>query len=125
MGSSAPMRGGHRSGVRDRKAHAVLDESALMGVRDRVKVAAAQYPIDQPKSMQEWGDKAAGWVADGAGTGAEILVFPEYGAIEAAATFGAIVAADLERTLAAVAGAAAEMDALYAELARRHGVHIL
>ena len=96
-----------------------------MGVRDRVKVAAAQYPIDQPKSMQEWGDKAAGWVAEGAGTGAEILVFPEYGAIEAAATFGTIVAADLERTLAAVAGAAAEMDALYAELARRHGVHIL
>jgi predicted amidohydrolase len=90
-----------------------------------MRVAAAQYPIGQPKSMEEWREKAARWVADGAGTGAEILVFPEYGAIEAAAAFGAAVSADLERTLAAVAGAAAEMESLYAELARRHTVFIL
>jgi predicted amidohydrolase len=96
-----------------------------MAVRDRVKVAAAQYPIDRPNSMQEWRDKAARWVADGAATGAEILVFPEYGAIEVAAAFGAAVAGDLQRTLAAVAGAATDMDAHYADLARQHGVHIL
>jgi predicted amidohydrolase len=96
-----------------------------MAARDRMKIAAAQYPIGQPKSMGEWREKAARWVADGAATGAEILVFPEYGAVEAAATFGAAVSADLERTLAAVAGAATEMEALYAELARRHGVYVL
>ena len=96
-----------------------------MAARERMRVAAAQYPIGQPKSMEEWREKAARWVADGAGTGAEILVFPEYGAIEAAAAFGAAVSADLERTLAAVAGAAAEMESLYAELARRHTVFIL
>jgi predicted amidohydrolase len=96
-----------------------------MAARVRIRVAAAQYPIGQPKSMEEWREKAARWVADGGATGAELLVFPEYGAIEAAAAFGAEVSADLERTLAAVAGAAAEMEALYAELARRHGVFVL
>lgn len=96
-----------------------------MAARDQVTIAAAQYPIDQPKSMQEWRDKVARWVAGGAETGAEILVFPEYGAIEAAAAFGAAVAADLERMLTAVAGAAANMAELFAELARHYAVHIL
>jgi predicted amidohydrolase len=96
-----------------------------MAARDQVKVAAAQYPIGRPASMHEWRGKAARWVADGAETGAEILVFPEYGMIEAAALFGAAVAADLERTLDAVAEAAADMDTVYAELARQHAVHIL
>src|SRR5690606_41883704 len=59
------------------------------------------------------------WVESGAGTGAELLVFPEYGAIEVAASFGGEIASDLQRTLTAVSGLADEMDAYYAELARR------
>jgi predicted amidohydrolase len=96
-----------------------------MAARDRVKVAAAQYPIDRPGAMQEWRDKTERWVREGADTGAKILIFPEYGMVEAAAAFGVTVAADLQRTLAAVAEAAANMDALYVELARQFAVHIL
>ena len=93
--------------------------------RDQINVAVAQYPIGEPVTMAEWREKAARWVADGAATGAELLVFPEYGAIEVAATFGAAIASDLKRTLAAVADLADEMDAVYAALARQHEVHIL
>jgi predicted amidohydrolase len=96
-----------------------------MAARDRVKVAAAQYPIDRTRTMQEWREKTARWVDEGAEAGAELLVFPEYGMIEAAATFGAAVAADLEGTLATVAGAAANMAAFYTELAQHYAVHIL
>jgi len=93
--------------------------------RDRLMLAAAQYPIGEPATMAEWREKVAQWVARGAETGAELLVFPEYGAIEVAATFGSAIASDLQQTLSAVAGLADEMDAYYAELAQRHDVHIL
>jgi len=93
--------------------------------RERLKLAVAQYPIGEPSTMAEWREKVAQWVARGAETGAELLVFPEYGAIEVAATFGSAIASDLQQTLSAVASLADEMDAYYAELARRHDVHIL
>lgn len=96
-----------------------------MAERDKIRVAAAQYPIDQPATLEAWQDKIARWVAEGAATGAELLVFPEYAAIEQAATFGGSVAGDLKACLEAVARLAGERVAFHAELARKHNVHIL
>lgn len=88
-------------------------------------VASAQYPIGQPKSLTEWEEKIAVWVRTGAATGAELLVFPEYAAIEQAACFGPEVYSDLKITLTKVAELAASRVALHADLAKRHKVHIL
>lgn len=88
-------------------------------------VAAAQYPIDQPQTFQDWALKAAQWVADGAETGAKLLVFPEYGSIEIAATGGPEVMADLQRTLAVVADHADGVGKVWRALAAAHGVFIL
>lgn len=96
-----------------------------MAPRDNLRVAAAQYPIGQPATLAEWEDKVARWVADGAATGADLLVFPEYAAIEQAAAFGPEVYGDLAATLEAVAGQAGARVALNLDLARRHNVHIL
>jgi predicted amidohydrolase len=93
--------------------------------RQTLKVASAQYPIDQPATLDAWRDKIARWVADGAATGAEVLVFPEYAAIEQAAALGEKVYRDLDATLDAVAELEADRVALHQELAKRHGVHIL
>lgn len=93
--------------------------------RTSLKVAAAQYPIDQPATREAWRDKVERWVAQGAATGAELLVFPEYAAIEQAATFPAEVAGNLEATLRAVADLERERVAFHSELAASHGVHIL
>ena len=82
---------------------AILDEDALMSRPTTLKVASAQYPIGQPKTLAEWEEKIALWVKNGAATGAELLVFPEYAAIEQAACFGPEVYGDLQRTLAKVA----------------------
>lgn len=90
-----------------------------------LKVASAQYPIGQPGSLAEWEDKIATWVAAGAATGAELLVFPEYAAIEQAACFGPEVYRDLTTTLERVAHLAEERVAFHARLAAKHGVHIL
>lgn len=92
---------------------------------DTLRIAAAQYPIGELATLDEWRDKIARWVADGARTGASLLVFPEYAAIEQAAAFGAAVKSDLAATLEAVAGEAGARVAFHVELARRHGVHIL
>jgi len=93
--------------------------------RQKLKVAAAQYPLDQPATLDAWRDKITSWVKDGAATGAELLVFPEYAALEQAATLGPAVSGDLDATLKAVADLERERVALHAELAAEHKVHIL
>jgi len=96
-----------------------------MPQRETLTIAAAQYPIDEPASQGAWRDKIARWVADGAATGAELLVFPEYAAIEQAAAFGPDVSGNLDKTLKAVADLERERVAFHTELAARHKVHIL
>jgi len=96
-----------------------------MASPETLKIAAAQYPVDQPASLDAWRDKVARWVAEGAATGASLLVFPEYAAIEMAASFGPEVYGNLEATLKTVANLESERVELHGELARKHNVHIL
>ncbi|MEI4473323.1 carbon-nitrogen hydrolase family protein [Frigidibacter sp. MR17.24] len=88
-------------------------------------VAAAAYPLDFLADWQAYEAKLTRWVAEAAGQGAALLVFPEYGAMELASLGGAEVAADLDRALAEVAGHAEAHWALNERLARAHGVTIL
>ena len=90
-----------------------------------VRVAAAQYPIERLPSLRAVQDKLARWVAEAAAGGAEIVVFPEYGAMEIAGACEDAVAGDLARSLAAVADRLPEMDAHLAALAVAHQIHIL
>lgn len=96
-----------------------------MSTASALKVASAQYPIGQPKSLAEWREKIAVWVRHGAETGADLLVFPEYAAIEQAACFGPEVYSDLQVTLTKVAELAADRIQHHLDLAKQHGVHIL
>jgi predicted amidohydrolase len=96
-----------------------------MAAPDRIKVGAAQYPLDWVPDLEAWRGKVSRWVADGAATGADLLVFPEYGAIELAAARGSAVAGSLEASLAAVVDSVLSLEAHFSELARRHRVHIL
>ncbi|WP_323019352.1 carbon-nitrogen hydrolase family protein [Pararhodobacter sp.] len=90
-----------------------------------VTIAAAAYPLSWFDSFAEYEAKISGWVGNAAGARAELLVFPEYGAMELASLGGAEVAADLERALHEVARHRPAMDALFCALAARHGIHIL
>jgi len=90
-----------------------------------VKIATAAYPLDVLGSWAQYEDKIAAWVAEAAGQGADLLVFPEYGAMELATLDGLEVAADLERSLFSVSDKTDEADALHVKLAAEHGVHIV
>ncbi len=89
-----------------------------------VRIAAAQYPIGQPDSLASWQAKVAQWVGDAAGQGAQLLVFPEYAAMELAAIDSA-TASDLHASLRAVVALGPQIDAHYADIARRFGVIVL
>ena len=90
-----------------------------------IRIAAAQYPIEAFDSLSGYQAKVGRWVAEAAANRAQLLVFPEYGAMEYAAASGTATAGNLQASLAAVSEALAQMDAAHADLARRHGVHIL
>lgn len=88
------------------------------------RIACAQYPIEPMASLGEWQEKVAGWVAEAALSGAALLVFPEYGSMEIAASDPATMG-DLHASLRTVIAAGEAMDAHYAALAATHQVHIL
>ncbi len=90
-----------------------------------MKIATASYPLDVLPDWAAYEDKLTAWVAEAAGEGADLLVFPEYGAMELATLAGLDVARDLEASLHAVADRLPEADALHAHLAGQFQVHIL
>lgn len=79
-----------------------------------MKIATAAYPLDWLDSWAQYEDKLSSWVAQAAGQGADLLVFPEYGSMELATLEGAEVAGDLERSLRAVSDRMPEAGALHA-----------
>ncbi|MDZ7909036.1 MAG: carbon-nitrogen hydrolase family protein [Gemmobacter sp.] len=90
-----------------------------------MKIAAAAYPLDELDDFAAYAAKITTWVTQAAGQGADLLVFPEYGAMELGSLGGCAVAADLEACLHEVARWKPQVDALHCDLAARHGLHIL
>lgn len=88
-----------------------------------VRIAAAAYPLDWLDSFDDYEAKLTGWVR--AAEGADLLVFPEYGAMELASLGGPDIAGDLEASLHEVARHAPAAAALHDRLARVYGCHIL
>lgn len=90
-----------------------------------LRIATAAYPIERLDGVDAWRRKVAVWVEEAADGGARLAAFPEYASLELAGALGERTAADLPRSLAAVAELGEEIDAHHADLARRTGLHIL
>ncbi len=90
-----------------------------------MKIATAAYPIEPLTSWADYARKITDWVAKAADNGAELLVFPEYGAMELAMLSGADIAGDLEKSLHAVFKYLPDADDLHGDLAAKFGVTIL
>lgn len=90
-----------------------------------LKIAAAQYPLDELSSQSAYDAKITRWVEEAAGAGAELLVFPEYGAMELASLAGADAAADLQGAIDAVSDRLPMQAELHNRLAVEHGVTIV
>lgn len=89
-----------------------------------MRIAAAAYPIERFARFADIEAKLSAWVAEAAGQGADLLVFPEYAAMEAAGP-ARLAEGDQEGCLRAAAEGRPAYDAALDRLARAHGVHIL
>jgi len=90
-----------------------------------MRIATAAYPLDLLANWEAYQAKLTHWVSQAAASGADLLVFPEYGAMELAALEGAGIAANPETAMRAVDGHIPAADELHDRLAQSHGVHIL
>lgn len=90
-----------------------------------MKIATAAYPLDMLNSWAQYEDKVATWVSKAAGQGADLLVFPEYGAMELSTLDGLDVAHDLKKSLHSVSDKLPEADKLHQKLAAEYNVHIV
>ena len=90
-----------------------------------MRIATAAYPLDLFETWADYRVKITDWVARAAGQGADLLVFPEYAAMELAPLEGLAAAQDLERSLHAVSKRVPVTDELHADLSTKYGVHIL
>ena len=88
-----------------------------------MRIAAAAYPLEWLESWAAYRARLTRWVE--AAAGADLLVFPEYAAMELCGLAGAAAADDVEQGLQAVADRLEEADAIHADLACEFGVHIL
>ena len=90
-----------------------------------MKIAAAAFPIDWHNRWNDYVGKLRVWVRTASEQGAEILVFPEHGALELASLAGEDNAKDLRRIVDAVTARIKDVDDLHASLAREFKVHVL
>lgn len=90
-----------------------------------MRIAAAAYPLDMFDDWSAYAKKQRDWVAAAVAHGADLLVFPEYGAMELASLAGAKVAADLSGAIGAVSERVARSNDILSALAQEFGVYIL
>lgn len=90
-----------------------------------MKIAAAAYPIDWLNRWNEYVGKTRVWVRAAAESGADLLVFPEYGAMEIASLALEDNAKDPRKAAEAIAARVKDVDELHESLAREFAVHIL
>lgn len=88
-----------------------------------INIAAAACNLDWLEDFDAYRSKLTRWVE--AAADCDLLVFPEYGAMELASLGGTEIAGDPESALREAARHTDARDALHAELAARHGLHIL
>lgn len=91
----------------------------------KLKIAAAHYGIGAPADFAAFGDRVASRVAQAVKAGAQLLVLPEYLALEAAAGLDTQTRGDFARSLAALQAHHDDYLALTRELASRHAVHLV
>jgi len=90
-----------------------------------MRVAAAQYPLTRVAQRAAWAEKIARWVALGAATGAELLLFPEYASLELAALLPEATRAEAWTTVRGLQALLGTYLTLHQALARAYRVDIV
>lgn len=90
-----------------------------------MRLAVAAYPVDFLSSWEEYQAKLSRWVADAAGQGAQLLVFPEYAPLELVSLLPPELHHDVLGMRPALQAFLPDFVALHEGLARDSGVTIV
>ncbi|MVN87998.1 amidohydrolase [Deinococcus sp. HMF7620] len=90
-----------------------------------VRVAAAAYPIEFLDGWAAFETKVTRWVADAAGQGAQLLVFPEYAPLELISLLPDTLHHDVRGMRPALQAFLPDFLSLHARLAREHRVGLV
>jgi predicted amidohydrolase len=94
-------------------------------VSRRVRIAAAQWPIERVASIAAWRTKLEAWLAQAAAERSQLAVVPEYASMELTALLSDDVRADLHGQLHALQSMLTPYREAYVAAARRHGMTIV
>lgn len=91
----------------------------------KLKIATAQYAIGEPRDFAAFAARVSASVAEAARAGAQMIVLPEYLALEAAAVLDEAERGDFVRSLAGLQAHHDAYVALARELARKHAIYLV
>lgn len=94
-------------------------------MRETLRVASAQYPIDFLNDWPTYEYKITEWVEQAVAERAQLLLFPEYFSMELASLFEEDVYRSLSLQLEAMQGLLPDFLELFCGLARQHRLHIV
>jgi predicted amidohydrolase len=97
----------------------------VSGSADQVLLGIAQQRVQRPQSLAHALELFESRVAAAVSSGAQLLVFPEYGALELTALQDEATRADLARSLLALQAVRSDFLRCFAQLAVRHQICIL
>ncbi len=93
--------------------------------KNKVKIALAQYPIQQHQNFEFWKTYTEKWVLDAVSSEADLLVFPEYGSIELTSFASAEIKKDLRKQIQYLSEMNDQFVEVYKNLARKNSVFIV
>lgn len=88
-------------------------------------IASANYPITEHRTFETWRDHTESWVKNAVDKQAQLLLFPEYGAMELVSIFSEEIRNDLRKQVIALDGLKADFCNAFAALAQKYQVIIV
>jgi predicted amidohydrolase len=105
------------------KENAILDQEISLNVN--VTIASAQYPISTHSSFGNWAIHTERWVASAVEKGAQLLIFPEYGAMELVSLFKQTIRDDIRRQVIELDALKDDFCRTFADLATKYKTIII
>jgi len=90
-----------------------------------VKIATAQYPITRHKSFHHWQQHMERWIADGVTEGAQLLLFPEYGAMELTSILPEDISNDIRQQVIELNALKDKFCSVFSDLAKKYKIIIV
>lgn len=90
-----------------------------------VIIAAAQYPITEHASFAHWKLHVERWVADAVSQNAQLLLFPEYGAMELVSVFSQEIRNNIRQQIHELNYIKNDFCAVFADLAKKYNTIIV